>query len=322
MGHDASAFSPASPVTVDEGPVKWPAIVVHGGAGAYERVAGDASLLGRLEAGIDASLDAAWEILAGGGDAVAAVVAAVRVLEDHGQFNAGRGAVPNTAGQVEMDGSVMDDSGRAGAVACVTGHSAVAAAQAVWAAEGGQSPGERVLLLAGAGADAFAEASGVPVIEPLAARATAGRPGAGPADPTPMPPASESGTVGAVAVTADGRFAAATSTGGRAGQPPGRVGDTPIPGAGVWAEPGCAVSATGAGEAFILAGFSRMVAAGRAAEGGLPAALQAALAQVARYGGDGGGIALSADRTWAAAFDTRAMARGVRHAGGRHRVII
>lgn len=321
MGHDVSAVNSASPVTVDEGPVKWPAIVVHGGAGAYGRVAGDPSLVGRLELGIDASLDAAWGILAQGGDALAAVIAAVRVLEDHGQFNAGRGAVPNTAGQVEMDGSVMDDSGRAGAVACVTRHSAVAAAQAVWAAEGGHSPGQRVLLLAGAGADAFAEASGVPAIEHRATGATGG-PGAGPADPTPLPPASEGGTVGAVAVTADGRFAAATSTGGRAGQPPGRVGDTPIPGAGVWAEPGCAVSATGAGEAFILAGFSRMVAAGRAEGGGLPAALQAALAQVARYGGGGGGIALSADRTWAAAFVTRAMARGVRHAGGRHRVIL
>jgi isoaspartyl peptidase/L-asparaginase-like protein (Ntn-hydrolase superfamily) len=243
-------------------------------------------------------------------------------LEDHGQFNAGRGSVSNTAGGVEMDGSVMDDRGRAGAVACVTRHSAVAAARAVWAAEGSRSPGERVLLLAGAGADAFAEASGVARIVPLVARSDPAGPGGGPADPTPRPPASGRGTVGAVAVTAAGRFAAATSTGGRAGQPPGRVGDTPIPGAGVWAQPGCAVSATGAGEAFILAGFSRMVAAGQSEGAGLPAALRAALAEVARYGGDGGGIALSGERTWAAAFDTRAMARGLCHAGGRRCVIV
>ena len=251
-----------------------------------------------------------------------AVVAAVRVLENDGRFNAGRGAVPNTAGQVEMDGSVMDDTGRAGAVACLTGRSAVAAARAVWAADGGHSPGERVLLIAGPGADAFAAASGAPMIVPLATAVPPGQTGSGAAEPTPIPPASASGTVGAVAVTADGRFAAATSTGGRAGQPPGRVGDTPIPGAGVWAEPGCAVSATGAGEAFILAGFSRMVASGRSAGMGLPDALRAALAEVARYGGDGGGIALSADRSWGAAFDTTAMARGVRHAGGRHLVVL
>lgn len=304
-------------VTLDSGPVVWPAIVIHGGAGSYERVHGDKRLIQRLEAAIDAALDAGWAVLAGGGDPVDAVVQAVRVLEDDGDFNAGRGAVPNTAGDVEMDGSVMDDQGRAGAVACLTGHSAVAAARAVWAAEGADPPGGRVLLLAGPGADDFAEAEGVPRIVPLA-RSDAGRA----ADPTPLPPASASGTVGAVAVSAAGRFAAATSTGGRAGQPPGRVGDTPIPGAGFWAEPGCAVSATGAGEAFILAGFGRLVAGALARDDDLPEAMEAGLAEVARYGGDGGGIALAADRTWAAAYDTRAMARGVRHSGGRRRVIL
>ncbi len=128
--------------------------------------------------------------------------------------------------------------------------------------------------------------------------------------------------MGAVAVTGAGRFAAATSTGGRRGQPPGRVGDTPIPGAGVWAEPGCAVSATGAGEAFVLAGFSRLVAARQGAGAPLGTALRLALAEVARFGGDGGGIALGRDRTWGAVFDTRAMARGVRHDGGRHTVVL
>lgn len=324
------------PIYVDWGKLEWPAIVVHGGAGAYQRVRGDDRLSRRLAAAIDAALDAGWEVLAAAGDPVDAVVAAVRVLEEDGDFNAGRGAVPNTAGVVEMDGSVMDDSGRAGAVACLTGHSAVAAAQAVWAAEGGVAPGDRVLLLAGRGADAFAEASGVARLEPLAGSPATGD-AAGPtatgqstgsaatgrvADPAPLPPASAQGTVGAVAVTADGRFAAATSTGGRAGQPPGRVGDTPIPGAGVWAEPGCAVSATGAGEAFVLAGFSRTVADRRSGGESLTDALRSGLVTVARYGGDGGGIALSADRTWAAAWDTPAMARGVRHAAGRDRVIL
>ena len=305
----------------DSGPVEWPAIVVHGGAGAYERVARDLPLARLLEAAIDAALDAGWDVLAGGGHPVDAAVAAVRVLEEDGHFNAGRGAVPNTAGRREMDGSVMDDSGRAGAVSCITGHSPVAAARAVWAADGGDTPGERVLLLAGSGADAFAESSGVPGLRPESPPVGSGPSSVGGADPRPLPP-SASGTVGAVAVTAEGRFAAATSTGGRAGQPPGRVGDTPIPGAGVWAEPGCAVSATGAGEAFILAGFARVVAARSTAGRSLEEALDEGLREVARYGGDGGGIVLGANRMWGAAYDTRAMARGLRHTGGRHRVVI
>lgn len=309
-------------VKIDAGPVDWPALAVHGGAGSYERVAGDPVLAGRLADGIDAALDAGWDVLAAGGDPLEAVVAAVRAMEEHGEFNAGRGAVPTTSGAVEMDGSVMDDRGRAGAVACLTGFSAVAAARAVALARDAAPPGAGALILAGSGADDFAATAGVPRLHPLAE--LHGDEGAGAADPTPMaplPPLSAQGTVGAVAVAADGRFAAATSTGGRAGQPPGRVGDTPVPGAGVWAEAGCSVSATGAGEAFVLAGFSRLV--GRLHTGGadLGAALTEALAEVATRGGDGGAVALGRDRTWAAGYDTRAMARGVRHAGGRRRAI-
>ncbi|HET6965498.1 MAG TPA: isoaspartyl peptidase/L-asparaginase [Acidimicrobiales bacterium] len=311
-----------APLTVDSGFVDWPAIVVHGGAGSYARVQQDRSLADRLATALDAALDAGWAVLVAGGDPLDAVVAAVRVMEDDGDFNAGRGSVPNTAGTVEMDGSVMDDTGRAGAVTCLTGHSAVDAARAVWRAGGEARPGQRTLLLAGQGADHFAHAHGVAALEPLAASPTGGgkRPGA--ADPPPLRPASPDGTVGAVAVSAGGRLAAATSTGGRAGQPPGRVGDTPIPGAGIWAEPGCAVSATGAGEAFVLAGFSRLVARGRAGGAPLAGAMEAALAEVGRYGGEGGGIALDGDRGWAAAFDTPAMARGLHHAGGRLRVVV
>lgn len=309
----------SSPIHVDTGPVGWPAIVVHDGAGAYERAFGDRALILRLEEAVDAALDAGWAVLGSGGHPVDAAAAAVRVLEDHGDFNAGRGSVPNTAGEVEMDGSVMDGSGRAGAVACLTGHSAVAAARAVWAAEGGVSPGERVLLMAGPGADAFAAAAGVPTLVPVAGRT--GSDG-GPAAPRPLPPFSGEGTVGAVAVTVDGRFGAATSTGGRAGQPPGRVGDTPVPGAGVWADRGCAVSATGAGEAFILAGFSRLVSQRASAGDDLAGAMRTALLEVARYGGTGGGIALSGGGSWVAAYDTRAMARGLLHPGGRYRAVL
>ncbi|HMC39189.1 MAG TPA: isoaspartyl peptidase/L-asparaginase [Acidimicrobiales bacterium] len=293
-------------VTVESSPVEWPAIAVHGGAGSYERLADQPGLTARVEDGVDAALDAGWAVLAAGGGAVDAVVAAVRAFEENGAFNAGRGSVPTSTGTHEMDASVMDDRGRAGAVACLTGWSAVGAAHAVWR----RSAKDGVLLLAGPGADHFAAGHDVPRLGPVSHDGTA--------DPSPL---SEQGTVGAVAVTASGRFAAATSTGGRPGQPPGRVGDTPIPGAGVWAQPGCAVSATGAGEAFILAGFSRLVGSRHSQGSDLPAALRWGLDEVARYRGNGGAVALGSDRTWAAAYDTRAMARGVRHAAGRRRAV-
>jgi beta-aspartyl-peptidase (threonine type) len=285
---------------IDGGPVTWPAIVVHGGAGTYARLYSNGaeapSLVEALEQAIGEALDAGWRHLAGGDGAVGAVVAAVQAMENHGGFNAGRGSVRNTAGEAEMDAAVMAGDGRAGAVACIQSHSAVRAAEAVLR-EG------KALILAGPNADMFAAGAAVAELIPL--------PSAEPVDQL-----SDQGTVGAVAVTADGRFAAATSTGGRANQPPGRVGDTPIPGAGSWASESCAVTATGFGEAFVMAGFSRLVASRSAGGEDIAQALNAGLEEVARYGGTGGGIALGPDATWAAAFSTRAMARGVRHSGG------
>jgi isoaspartyl peptidase/L-asparaginase-like protein (Ntn-hydrolase superfamily) len=294
----------ASACRVDHGSVTWPAIVVHGGAGAYARIV-DASaeadgLVEQLGAALAAAVDAGWAALGRQAGPLTAVVTAIAYLEDHGGFNAGRGSVPNTAGSVEMDAGVMDDTGRAGAVACISRHSPIQAAEAVWR-HGGP------LLIAGPNTDRFAGTAGVRTLDVPA-----------PFNDRP----SDLGTVGAVAVDADGRFAAGTSTGGRAGQLPGRVGDTPIPGAGLWAWPGGGVSATGTGEAFILAGFSRLVAERHAAGQGLSQALCLALEAVGRYGGTGGGIALDADRTWAAAFTTRAMARGVRHAEGRSTTVV
>jgi beta-aspartyl-peptidase (threonine type) len=318
-------------IFIDSGPVEWPAVLVHGGAGGYERIANDPELATRLAAGIGRSLDAAWEQLQSG-SALDAVVAAVRVLEEDGNFNAGRGSVPTSDGSFEMDGSVMSSDGHVGAVAGVRRHSAVGAARAVAGGpsrvEGDNRPAgdvlgaarvkpgagaEGAILLVGTGADEFAARWAVPDLIPTVSDPH------GVADPSPLSP---DGTVGAVAVTADGRFAAATSTGGRSGQPPGRVGDTPIPGAGVWAQDGCAVSATGAGETFILTGFSRSLAERNVAGRSLPESISLALEAVARFGGDGGGIALGADHSYVAGYDTRAMARGLRHGGGRRIVIL
>jgi beta-aspartyl-peptidase (threonine type) len=300
-------------VHFDSGPVAWPAIVVHGGAGTYERLsaerAGSRQLEAELEAAIREALDTGWAALAGG-DPVETVLAAVEFLENHGGFNAGRGAVPNTDGDLEMDAAVMDDAGRAGAVACLAVHSPIRSAQAVLREAG-------PLLLAGPNADAFAARAGIPRLTPAGRLATRA------ADPAAFgDPPGEAGTVGAVAVTADGRFAAASSTGGRPGQLPGRVGDTPIPGAGLWAQPGCAVSATGTGESFVLAGFSRLVGSRLAAGEEPRRALGAGLDAVTGYGGVGGGIVLGPGRTWAAAFSTPAMARGVRHDGGRYATVL
>jgi L-asparaginase / beta-aspartyl-peptidase len=299
-------------VQLDSGPVTWPAIVVHGGAGAHSRLSADGDtsrqLEAELEAAMAAALDAGWAAL-GEGDPIKAVVAAVEFLENHGGFNAGRGSVLNVNGGIEMDAAVMDDTGEVGAVACMANHSPIRSAEAVM-----RVPGP--LLLAGPNADAFAAREGI-------ARLHAARSNTGAADPPgfdPLP--SAEGTVGAIAVSADGRFAAASSTGGRRGQLPGRVGDTPIPGAGLWAQPGCAVSATGTGEAFVLTGFSRLVGARLAAGDDPPRALRSGLDEVNKYGGNGGGIALGPNGIWAAAFSTRAMARGVRDRDGTHVTVL
>lgn len=303
----------ARDVQLDFGPVTWPAIVVHGGAGTYERLsidrAGSGGLEAELEAALGAALDEGWTALVGG-DPVEAVVAAVAFLENHGGFNAGRGSVANTDGEIEMDAAVMDDTGKAGAVACMAGHSPIRSAEAVMRGTG-------PLLLAGPNADAFAARAGIPRLRAasrLAPRA---------ADPSSFGETpNEEGTVGAVAVSVDGRFAAASSTGGRPGQVPGRVGDTPIPGAGLWAQPGCAVSATGTGEAFMLAGFSRLVGSQLAGGEDSRRALRFGLDVVSGYGGTGGAIVLGPDGTWGAAFSTAAMARGVRHRSARRTTIL
>jgi isoaspartyl peptidase/L-asparaginase-like protein (Ntn-hydrolase superfamily) len=246
-----------------------------------------------------AALAAGRAILASGGPALAAVVAAVAILEDHPEFNAGRGSALTTGGRVEMDASVVCGlTRRAGAVAAVTGvRHPVDAAWAVL------EHGAHVLLAAD-GAEAFARQHGLEFCDPgwfLTERRRAEQ------------EAASQGTVGAVALDSHGHLAAATSTGGRTGQLPGRVGDSPIIGAGTWADDRtCAVSATGAGEAFIRAAFAHEVdALLRLAPGtDLDAATAAALDRVVEAGGRGGCIALDATGRLAMPFTTASMHRG------------
>jgi len=224
------------------------AIIVHGGAGdvAPQRHA-------RLRAGVRAAAAAGDAILVAGGSAIDAVVAAVRVLEDDPEFNAGTGSALTREGTVETDACVMDGTQRrAGAVAAVPDlGNAIALAHAVLDA------GEHVMLV-GPSAWKFAAEVGIGpapsgslvterarnrLAETLAGRV-----------------APSGGTVGAVARDQAGRFASATSTGGISGKRVGRVGDSPIVGAGTWSDDACALSATGDGEAILRVALTRTIA--------------------------------------------------------------
>jgi len=240
-----------------------PAIVVHGGAGLVTPERFDV-----LRAACRDAAAAGHAILAAGGSALDASIAAVRVLEDHPETNAGRGSVLTREQTIETDAAVMDGATqRVGAVAAVPGFGqAIALARAVL------DDGEHAIL-AGRSALAFAVERGL-VSEPAGSLVTerayrrwceeALRRGAiDPEDVDVILAAHrerEGGTVGTVARDRDGRFAAATSTGGINYKRAGRVGDTPIPGAGTWADARCAISATGDGEAILRVALAHSIA--------------------------------------------------------------
>jgi isoaspartyl peptidase/L-asparaginase-like protein (Ntn-hydrolase superfamily) len=247
-------------------------------------------------------------VLRDGGSALEAVVAAVLVLEDDEQFNAGRGAVLTAAGGVEHDAAVADGTTRrAGAVTCVSGiRNPVLAARAVL---------ERTphVLLSGTGAQELARREGLALVPPdwfVTARRQEQLAGIRSSDRAG--PELTGGTVGAVALDVEGHLAAATSTGGITGQLAGRVGDTPLIGAGTWADNrSCAVSATGNGEALILSVFAHEVdALVRLAGLSLGAACQQALYEAEARAGTGGCIAVGTDGTVAMPFTSAGMFRG------------
>ena len=230
-----------------------PAIIVHGGAGPSP-----AEGLEELRAAMRAAAAAGWARLSEGGTSLDAVEAAVRLLEDHPRFNAGRGAVLTAAGTVELDASIMEgDRLRCGAVAAVSG-----VANPISLARRVLEDGRHVLLVAG-GALAFARTHGIRECDPAAlitdrqrqrwierrgSAVSAQATGAHPEGAHDVP----RGTVGAVALDARGTMAAATSTGGTAGQLPGRVGDSALIGCGTYAESTIGgASCTGTGEAII-----------------------------------------------------------------------
>jgi beta-aspartyl-peptidase (threonine type) len=289
--------------------------MVHGGAGSERIAHGGPAHEADARSGLSEALEAGAAILSRGGGALDAVEAAARLLEENPCFNAGRGSVLTEHGEVELDAAIMDGRGRrAGAVAGIkTTRAPISLARRLL------EHGPHVFL-AGEAADRFAEAAGIEQVEnsffilperrhqleeALAAGALA--------DPIKY------GTVGAVAVDLSGNVAAATSTGGITAKRWGRVGDSPLIGAGTYADDrSAAVSATGSGEFFI-----RAVAAHQLAErmrlGGesLQQALDAVLEDIRSLGGRGGLIAVAPNGDAAWGFTTPAMYRGMADATGQ-----
>ncbi|HTT43863.1 MAG TPA: isoaspartyl peptidase/L-asparaginase [Steroidobacteraceae bacterium] len=311
----AAAAPPAPP------PPPSIALAIHGGAGVIERERMTPDKEASYRAGLAAALDAGYAILERGGSSLDAVTTAVRMLEDDPQFNAGRGAVLNQDGDAELDAAIMDGRGpRAGAVAAVRHvKNPVDLARLVME----RSPH---VLLVSDGAEEFALEQGV-VLVPRGYFRTRARQAeldeAHQAEKDRGTAAGARGTVGAVARDRAGNLAAATSTGGLTNKHRGRVGDTPLIGAGTYASnEGCAVSATGQGEYFIrevvaydicaLMSYRKMT-------------LEQAVTEVVQRklvsaGGEGGVIAVDAAGNLVMDFNSIGMFRGARDGRGRREI--
>lgn len=332
------AHPPSSPATLSSRakPGQW-ALVLHGGAGVIERSSMKPEAEQQYRAGLTAAVQAAAAVLNRNGSALDAVTAALTLLEDDPHFNAGRGAVFTADGRNELDSAIMDGASmKAGAVAGVTTtRHPILLARAVM----DRSPH---VMLIGAGADEFARTVSLEQVPPsfffterrwqglVKQLEKEGRPipprpqGAPPPPSTPQaeletPDVHKYGTVGIVVRDRAGNVAAGTSTGGTQGKRFGRVGDTPIIGAGTYASnQSCAVSATGTGEFFIRLTVARTICA-LVQYRGMP--LQAAADEVVQkelgaIHGDGGIIALTPDGQLAWSFNTPGMFRARLVEGG------
>jgi L-asparaginase / beta-aspartyl-peptidase len=317
------------------------AIAIHGGAGAVPRATLSAEHEERFRTGLAAALDAGFDILQRRGSSLDAVTAAVRILEDDALFNAGHGAALTRDGAAELDAAIMDGREmRAGAVASVRHvKNPVDLARRVMEKS-------RHVLLVGSGAEEFALEEGFTLVpnryfrtaerveqlefeqrgQRVSELVPPGPPGtAGGARASGKDTVGGMGTVGAVALDVEGNLAAATSTGGMTNKRPGRVGDSPIIGAGTYARNGvCAVSATGHGEYFIRAVAAHHVCTAVEYRGlTLAQAVHELLHdELRRLGGDGGLIAVDSSGQLVLEFTTEGMFRGARHSDGRREIAI
>jgi len=315
-------------------------IQVHGGAGGIQRATTDAQTDAAYRAKLTEATQAGAAILDHGGSSLDAVEAAIRILEDATLFDAGRGAFFTAAGRNELDAALMDGSNlKAGAVAGVTRtRHPISLARAVM----DKSPH---VMLIGDGADAFGASVGLEQVAPSfffnegrwqalieqlkrEGRPVPTRPAGVPAPPVSTLTASPDyrfGTVGVVALDRKGNLAAGTSTGGSQAKLPGRVGDSPIIGAGTYASnQSCAVSATGSGEYFIRLGVAREVC-NLVQFKGMPlqqAADHVIHKELKALDGEGGVIALTPDGQLAWSFNTAGMFRARLSEGGKLHIAI
>ncbi|MFB6279643.1 MAG: isoaspartyl peptidase/L-asparaginase family protein [Salinibacter sp.] len=297
------------PVTVQGqgGPSIETAFAIHGGAGSLSPDEMSADREQAYRASLRAALRAGNEVLQDGGAALDAVQAAITTMESDTLFNAARGAVLTSKNTVELDAAVMDGKTRnAGALTGVTTvKHPIRLARAIM-------EDSYHVMFAQEGAEAFARKQGLELVENEYFITDARRSGEG-AEPSDPPSASEAkyGTVGAVALDQDGNLAAGTSTGGISDKEFGRVGDSPIIGAGTYASnKSCAVSATGQGE-FFIRGVAAHSVASRVRFGGasLETAAQATIDEIDALGGVGGVIALDREGNIAMPFSTGGMFR-------------
>lgn len=298
---------------MDRPPPPRAALIVHGGAWAIPDAEWKAH-----QVGVQAALAIGWRVLLDSGSALDAVEAAIRCLEDDPTYDAGLGSVLTREGHVEMDAALMDGRGLdAGAVACVRDvRHPITAARAVLRSEH--------VLLTGDGASAFARAHGVETCDPASLvvvreRERLDRLLALERERTVDPreafghPAVDrpTGTVGAVAIDLGGNVASGGSTGGTPGKPSGRIGDTPIPGAGLYADNRLGGAAcTGWGEGILRIGLARNAVAHLRDSAAQDAAWLAVREMDDRIQGKGGVIVLSRDGSLGFAFNTPRMAVG------------
>ena len=336
-----SGFTLASCVTVESDfdldfgpepePPEW-SIVIHGGAGVITREAMSPETEAAYIAALQNAIDTGSEILASGGPAIDAVETVIRGLEDDPLFNAGRGAVMTETGEFSLDSSIMDgDTLNAGAVASLTNvrHPISAARKAME-----ESPH---VMLAGAGADQFAAEQGLEIVDPVfffterrwksLLRVLDRRGVEPPPRPEGAPEAAgvmpshadlsfpddqKFGTVGVVAMDQTGNIVAGTSTGGTTAKRWGRVGDSPIIGAGTYAKSGvCGISSTGTGEYFIRLAVAYAICARieQSGESAQEAADHVIHTELTGLGGDGGIVMLGPDGRPNWSFNTEGMYR-------------
>jgi L-asparaginase / beta-aspartyl-peptidase len=301
-------------------------IAIHGGAGAIPAELFSRDQGARYRASLSTVLDAGFAILERGGSSLDAVTGAVHALEDDPLFNAGHGAALTREGWAELDAAVMDGKDqRAGAVASVRHvKNPVELARRVMEKS-------RHVLLVSVGAEEFALEEGIPLVPNLYFRTderkqqlASEQQGRRVSDLMPMGAGSQ-GTVGAVALDQHGNLAAATSTGGMTNKRQGRVGDSPIIGAGTYAKNGvCAISATGHGEYFIRAVAAYHIASAVEYRGlSLEAAARELIhSRIPQLGGNGGIIAIGARGEIVMDFNTEGMFRAARDSSGRRDVAV